>query len=364
MSTSKLVVPAIFQKDFLDAVTPLPIDHLYGAMGGDVGLRAQQWLPQPKADQLAEYVESAHKKSLAFFYCLNVACLGNREFTAEGQRWLVERLGWLDDIGVDGVVLSNPYLIAFAHRRFPCLRIAVSTAAAIDSVDKAQFFESQGASVLYLPEYINRDFPLLAQIRKRTRAEIVLLANVGCLLHCPIRNYHINLVSHSGESLELGTYVDYPLMWCSREKAREPGQMLKAPWIRPEDLGMYEEIGLAQFKLAGREMDRPWVERVTSAYAARRYDGDLNDIILGFDHLEPYGKLPVRIPNRALDGFLDFFQKKHDCRMGCRDCRYCDEFAASVSHVEDKGRRDSFVARVDRAIERFESGAFRTTSGK
>jgi collagenase-like PrtC family protease len=359
----KLVVPAVFQKDFLDAVSQFPIDHLYGAMGGDLGLRAPQWLPQPKADELATYVEAARAKGIAFFYCLNVACLGNREFTADGQRWIVERLGWLDDLGVEGVVLSNPYLIAFAQKRFPRLRIAVSTATAIDSVDKAQFFEGQGASVLYLPEYVNRDFPLLAQIKKRTRAEIVLLSNVGCLLHCPIRQYHINLVSHSNESHELGTYVDYPLMWCSKEKARDAGQMLKAPWIRPEDLGAYEEIGIDQFKLAGREMDGPWVERVTRAYAARRYDGDLNDIILGFDQLEPFGKLPIRIPNRALDGFVDFFKKKHDCRMGCRDCRYCDDFAASVSILEDKGRND-FVNRVGRAIDRFESGAFRTASGK
>ena len=81
----KLVVPAIFQTDFLDTVGTAPIDHLYGAMGGDVGLRATQWLPQPKADELASYVEAARARSIAFFYCLNVACLGNREFTAEGQ---------------------------------------------------------------------------------------------------------------------------------------------------------------------------------------------------------------------------------------------------------------------------------------
>ncbi len=187
----------------------------------------------------------------------------------------MERLGWLDDLGVEGVVLSNPYLIAFAHKRFPRLRIAVSTATAIDSVDKAQFFAGQGASVLYLPEYVNRDFPLLTQIRKRVHADIVLLSNVGCLLHCPIRQYHINLVSHSNESHELGTYVDYPSMWCSKEKARDAGQMLKAPWIRPvEDLAVYEEIGIEQFRSwrASGEMDRPWVERVTCAYAERRYD--------------------------------------------------------------------------------------------
>jgi collagenase-like PrtC family protease len=357
----KLVVPAIFNTDFLDTVAGYPISHLYGSVAGDVGLRANQWLPQPKADDFAQYVDYARRKGVAFFYCLNVACLGNREFTSEGQRWLVERLGWLADIGVEGVVLSNPYFVAFAHRRFPHLRIAVSTSAAIDSVDKAQFFEGQGADTLYLPEYINRDFPLLAQIRKRVRTKLVLLANVGCLLHCPIRQYHINLVSHSNESLELGTYVDYPLMWCTQEKAREPALMLKSPWIRPEDQALYEEIGIDEFKLAGREMDRAWVERGTEAYARRRYDGDLNDLVLGFDHLEPYGRLPVRIPNRALDGFVEFFRKKHDCRAGCRDCRYCDDYAAERITAEDG--RDSFVNRVGKAIARFESGGFRTVSG-
>lgn len=358
----KLVVPAVFEDGFLDSISSLPVGHLYGAMGGDVGLRPTRWLPQPKSDELAAYVASARANGIPFFYCLNVACLGNREFTADGQRWLVERLGWIEELGCVGVVLGNPYFVAFAHKRFPRLQIAVSTAAAIDSVDKALFFEHQGASVLYLPEFINRDLQLLSQLRKRVRAKLVLLANVGCLLHCPIRQYHINVVSHSNESLELGTYVDYPLMFCTREKANDPGQMLKAPWIRPEDAGLYEEIGIEYFKLAGREMDRPWIERVAGAFAARRYDGDLNDLVLGFDHLEPYGKMPVRIPNRALDGFVEFFQKKHDCRMGCRDCRYCDDYAQERIQVEPD--RDAFVKRVDRAIARFESGAFRTASGK
>jgi collagenase-like PrtC family protease len=358
----KLVIPAVFEQGFLDAMAPLPIAHLYGAMGGDVGLRANQWLEQPKFEDLADYVAGARARGIEFYYCLNVACLGNREFTAEGQRWLVERLGALDDLGVDGIVLSNPYLLAFAHKRFPNLKIAVSTAAAIDSVDKALFFEDHGASVLYLPEFINRDFPLLAQIRKRTRAELVLLANVGCLLQCPIRQYHINLVSHSNESAELGTYVDYPLMWCTHEKAMDAGQMLKSPWIRPEDMSIYEQIGVDQFKLGGREMDRGWIERAANAYAAGRYDGDLNDLILGFDHLEPYGRIPVRIPNPALDGFVEFFRKKHDCRIGCRDCRYCDDYARERAQVETA--RDAFVARVERAIAKFEGGAFRTASGR
>jgi hypothetical protein len=109
-------------------------------------------------------------------------------------------------------------------------------------------------------------------------------------------------------------------------------------------------------------MDRAWNERVIRAYAGRRHDGDLNDLILGYDQMEPYGNMTVRIPNRAMDGFIDFFHKKHDCRVGCRDCRYCDDWAARALRFADD--HEAFSRRVGRALERFEAGEFRTVSGR
>ena len=358
----RLVVPAIYDRDFLDAMAGLPIAHFYGSTATDSGLRANSDLPRIGDDGLADFVAAAHRQSQAFFYCLNVACLGNREFTAEGQRWLVERLGWIAEVGCDGVVLSNPYLVAFAKKRFAALQVAVSSANGIDSVDKVLYFQSQGVDLVYLPEYVNRDFPLLRQMRKRTSVRLVPLSNTGCMINCPIRAYHSTITSHAKASLELGAYVDYPLLWCTKEKIHDPAQMVKSPLIRPEDLRVYEELGIEEFKLAGREMDRAWNERVIRAYAARRYDGDLNDLILGFDQMEPYGNVTVRIPNRAMDGFIDFFQKKHDCRVGCRDCRYCDDWAASALRFADD--HASFAKRVANALERYESGQFRTVSGR
>ncbi|MEA2627221.1 MAG: hypothetical protein QOD06_3266, partial [Candidatus Binatota bacterium] len=264
----KLVIPAVYEDDFVDAVAELPIAHLYGASGGDSGLRANDALPQIADDALAEYVAQARNRGLGFFYALNASCFGNGEFTAEGQRWLVERLGWISDVGCDGVCLSNPYLIAFAKKRFPTLRVAVSAATAADSVDKILYLEADGADVIYLPEYVNRDFPLLRHLVKRCRARLVVLANVGCMISCPIRAYHTMITSHAKASLEVGAYVDYPLLWCSHEKARDPAQMLKSPWIRPEDVAVYEELGIEELKLAGREMDRAWNERVIRAFAA------------------------------------------------------------------------------------------------
>ncbi len=358
----KLVVPAVFDEDFLDSFAGFPIGHLYGAAATDAGLRANGELPQIAEDALAAYVARARVLGFGFFYALNAACLGNREFTADGQRWLVERLGWIAEIGCQGVVLANPYLVAFAKKRFPALEVAVSSATGVDSVDKVAYFAADGADLVYLPEYLNRDFPLLRQMAKRTRLRLVPLSNTGCMINCPIRAYHSTITSHAKTSLELGAYVDYPLLWCTHEKARDPAQMVKSPFIRPEDLHVYEELGIEEFKLAGREMDRAWNERLIRAYAARRYDGEINDLILGLDHLEPYGTMPVRLPNRALDGFIDFFHKKHDCRVGCRECRYCDDWAAKALRIEPD--QDAFVKRVGGALERFETGEFRSVSGR
>ena len=71
----KLVVPAVFQRDFLDAVAQFPIDHLYGAMGGDVGLRAQQWLPQPKAGLNSRPTSNPRTKKECFIFLLPECCL-------------------------------------------------------------------------------------------------------------------------------------------------------------------------------------------------------------------------------------------------------------------------------------------------
>ena len=357
-----LVVPALYETSYLDEMADLPIAHLYGASARDSGLRANNELPAAPDDALAAFVAAARARGLDFFYCLNVSCLGNREFTAEGQRWIVERLGFIVDAGCRGVVLSNPYLVAFAKKRFPALEVAVSSANGIDSPDKVAYCAADGADLIYLPEYVNRDFPLLRQMAKRTRARLVPLSNTGCMIHCPIRAYHSMVTSHASASLELGAYVDYPLLWCTHEKLEDPAQMVKSPLIRPEDLERYEALGIHDFKLAGREMDREWNERVIRAYAVRRWDGDLNDLILGYDQMEPYGRMSVRIPNRALDGFMDYFEKKHDCRAGCRDCRYCDDWAAKA--VQFRLDHPSFSKRVADSLDRFESGEFRTTSGR
>lgn len=349
----ELIVPTSFDERLLGALPPYPVRYIYGSLPGEPSARAARWLPPVDQEQVAEHIRMARALGMGFLYTLNAGCGGNAEFTGEGQRWLVERLGWLVAAGADGLVTANPYVMAMVRRRFPELRVHVSTLANVDTVEKALFYQELGVSAIYLPEYINRDFRLLKALSRHVERDLVVVVNLGCLLHCPIRNYHANFISHASENL---CYFDYSLATCIGMKAVRPVELIKAPWIRPEDLSRYEVIRIRHFKIAGREQETPWILRAVAAYSARSYPGDLNDLVTGLGSVDPFGRLPLRIHNALLEGFIEFFDKK-DCRLGCGECAYCDEWARRA--ISADGDRRRFATRIKRVVQRFTSGSFR-----
>ncbi len=353
----KLLVPTTFQEDFLKAIDGLAVGSLYGALPQDPSLRANKWLPDVSVSQFEAHVRQARSRGIGFIYAMNTRSAGSWEFTAEGQRWLVERLGWLTKTGAQGVVTANPYIIEMIKKRFPKLEAHVSTLADVDDVDKARFFQDLGADAIYVPEYANRDLRFLRALAPRVTCPIVLTVNLGCLIRCPIRNYHTSCISESRESLEHGHFVDYSMMKCTSLKVQYPAEMLKGPWIRPEDLGLYEDLGIKEFKIAGREQGIDWILRGIRAYSQGSYAGDLNDLIAGFDVVRPLGNVPIRIDNQKLDGFLAGLVK-HDCHLGCLQCDYCDTWVPKAVTV-DEGTRKRQAQHIEATIARFTTGSFR-----
>lgn len=356
----RLIAPTPFSIEFLEAIKPYPVRNIYGALPEDPGLRSRAWLPAIDERTVEEHVRQALAQGIGFLYVLNAACWGNREFTAQGQRTLVDRLGWLESIGAEGLVAANPYIIEFIRSRAPGLKVYVSTLSNVNTVDKAQFYQDMGCEGLHLPEYVNRDFRLLRAVTAARPGDIALTVNLGCLLHCPLRDYHANFISHSGESLDRGCYLDYSLMKCTHLKLLHPVELLKSPWIRPEDLAAYEKLGIDTFKISGRVEQLPWILRAVGAYSGRGYDGPLNDLLSGIEDIEPFGRFPFRIDNRSLDGFLDFFGQ-HDCSLGCDGCGYCEGWVERS--VGPAGNGEEYRRGLERTLKATTSGSFRAPLG-
>ncbi|HZD39588.1 MAG TPA: peptidase U32 family protein, partial [Terriglobales bacterium] len=355
----RLIVPTTFEPEFLQRIAAFPVRSLYGSLAEEPGGRAKKWLPAADKEEIEQSIQQARARGIDFYYTMNGSCGGNREFTAEGQKWLAERLGWLVEAGAAGVVVTNPYVIEMVRRRYPELRVALSSIVNVNSVDKVLFYQDLGVDMIYLPEYLGRDFRLLRALRKKTRCELVLILNLGCLVHCPLRDYHANFVSHASDCLDRGCYVDYSFAKCTQIKSTKPVELMKAPWIRPEDVGLYEELGFTEFKLAGREKGGEWILRALAAYTNRKYDGPLNDFVIGFDGIEPFGEFPILLDNRRLDGFIEFFRKK-DCRQGCDRCSHCADWLARAVSIDGQPHR--YGQNIERLLRRFTTGSFKAPS--
>ena len=129
---------------------------------------------------------------------------------------------------------------------------------------------------------------------------------------------------------------------CALEILTNKEALIKSRWVRPEDLVLYDSLGYSRFVLAGREMSTEWIVNAVKAYAERRYEGNLIDILsapflTGETALPREVKRPF-IDNQKLGGFLEFF-KTVDCRHHCHDCLYCRQVAdEAVSTFEDENR--------------------------
>jgi hypothetical protein len=62
-------------------------------------------------------------------------------------------------------------------------------------------------------------------------------------------------------------------------KLARPDELIKARWIRPEDVGDYDEIGIDSLKLLERFRNTETLMQVVKAYEQRRFDGNLVELL-------------------------------------------------------------------------------------
>jgi len=360
----KLLVPTNWDPDLILPLSRLEAEvQLYGvlptSMIGSGGRGADN--VHMAENQVEEYIERAHSAGLKFDYILNAPSMVNMEWDENTHRELLEQIRWITSMGVDSVTVSIPYLIELIKRQFPQLDVRVSTIAHVSSVARAKLFESLGADSITLDINVNRDFTLLKAIRSAVNCGLTVLLNNLCLYQCPYEYYHHDTLGHASQSYNPlnGYYEDYCVLRCTLDRLWDMSQAIKCRWVRPEDIHVYEEIGIDMFKTSGRSMPTERILNAATAYSSRRYQGNLYDILnvitpkVGFGNSDlpgvqnnVIGSLPrLYIDNQALEGFIDFF-KKQDCLSGCSHCDYCQRIANKVIQF-DREEVDEYVAMLN-----------------
>jgi collagenase-like PrtC family protease len=388
----KISVPHNWQSDLLDTLDLSAVGEFYGKLEEDAagGGRASNISVPITPGKLAEEVRRIHSRGLRFNYLLNAICMDNRELTRSMQNELARLVDWLVSIGVDGVTVTLPYMLEYVRKRAPRISLTVSTIAHVDSPEKARLWESLGADRITLDEVtVNRDFPRLQAIRSAVRCKLQLIVNNGCLRECPFTTAHAAAGAHASQSghSTKGFMLDFYRIYCLYTRLREPVQFIRGDWIRPEDLSIYEDIGIDNIKLVSRGMSTAALRRIVAAYTCRRYDGNFLDLLpsagksliftsgISVFRALRYFFRPglvnvfklmrirqtlsameglVSIDNRCLDGFVERLRRNGCAGDSCNECRICNEVAEiavrvdkdQLAHVckEVRGLIDSFVS--------------------
>ena len=366
----QLTVPTTFTDSFLDKVAGLneeygqggdQIFELYGSLqfGAFNSARPAKYLPGVSPARFARHVQDARDRGLRFNYLFNAPAYANLEYTHKGRKELERILGFLVDSGVHSVTVTVPYLAEIISATFPRLEVVVSTIGYVDSLRGLEQFHRAGAGRVVLDVEVNRDFSFLRTAVSNSPVPIELIVNTVCIYQCHYKFNHYAVAafgSHDSPEHPGGTpYNQFYLNWCFLEKLSREGEFLISPWLRPEDMALWEDIGIRFFKLAGRGLPEDEIIRLCRAYLGRSFSGNLLDL-LGWPHWQQFNKcadgttlspLDISLNNSKLDGFLDFFAKKNrDCRLGCDGCNHCHTWSRKALDRGDNALRARYIANM------------------
>jgi len=353
----------------------LPVDDLGGG-------RSSFPLCQISQTAFESHVRELQRAGFRFNYLLNALCMDNTESTSEGRKKIHILLDWIAGLGIERVTVSNPVLFTMIKERYPHFQVCVSAVANVNSPRRARYWESLGAESITLPGYNacrNRSF--LVSMRQSVRCSLQLIVNDACQFQCPLYIYHYCRESHASQSRHSlrGYSLDYCFIMCRFNRLRDKVNFIRSNWIRPEDIGYYERLGVDSFKIVDRRLPTGILTNILNAYVRDGlYEGNLLDLLpvfhgrtfnahkdwkrrvfllrnlLHVDFFETvrfmklFDAVDMNVDNAALNGFLE--NMPADCDgNSCDSCSYCRD-AAEKSVIVDEKYRVRLLSTVERLL--------------
>lgn len=253
-----------------------------------------------------------------------------------GQLLVLEEAGALD-----GIVFSDAYLLLALAKQSPQLVARLEAIPSInfviDSIEKTitllRLTEQCGLlppDKLPLDRELNRQpgrlKHLVSQIRTRFPAvKIELLANEGCLAHCPFRATHEALIAAVNNGTTIDTLQINRQLGCVHSLMHEPYRVLSSPVILPEDVHRYD--GVADIiKICGRSLGKEFLMRTIQSYMTRVSPENFLSLLDAAHWMAQHWQLDVKkMPEDVYQRLIG------GCSGDCRNCTVCRELFTGVA---------------------------------
>ena len=245
---------------------------------------------------------------------------------------------------LDGIIFCDGYFLnalsSHGGGALGALEAVPGINCMIDSMDKARAFLElvdqtafKRPSKLVLDRSLNRNpkalETIVAQLKKAYPGmRLELLANEGCLYHCPFKPAHDAQISLTNTGLvrERGCEINRE-RGCMKVLFNDPVRLFKSPFIRPEDIDDYSHL-VDTIKISGRTLGRDFLQNTLTAYIQGSHGGNLLDLLDAMRWMADFffvdnKKISKCDVNRLLS-----------CTKECSSCDHCKKILDSTTRTK------------------------------
>lgn len=244
--------------------------------------RIKSSVPNPSRKESESHIRLAHELGFNFNYLLNASRISSLENSLKLKK-LKNYLDWIVDLDIKTVTVADPKLMDFLARDYPSLGIVVSVIAGLKSEKEVIDYKKSYPTIsrINVDTSLNNDLEELGKIDRVAHSlgiKIELLLNESCICNCPYRKQHYDFVSKESVSSDVYDDTEFHIKcWDLRKKS--PQKLINGAWIKPEDINLYEKIGIDLGKISGREMSSEYLINTAQAYLSRKFNGELRDLL-------------------------------------------------------------------------------------
>jgi collagenase-like PrtC family protease len=254
-------------------------------------------------DSLKKITEVCHRHAIETNVVLNAWDITDNPFDPVKERKIKTFIQDLEKISVDWITLSSPIWITWAADIRRTIKIDLSLYAEVTSPLLAKEFLSMGVNRITLPQQINKNISLIQRIKDYAQAPLTLFVNSKCVSggFCPYSIAHRSYKSTKTlVPQDQWKTFDDPLItrFCKPHHKSHPVDVFFSPTIRPEDLHLYEAVGVDCFKIASREASPEKTIQLVKAYGERSFHGPIGELWT----VTPDKNTP---PNKFFDGIFE-----------------------------------------------------------
>jgi hypothetical protein len=345
------IIDGDFNIDLLSLIQreKLPVSHIILYVKENPIGNSSIFLPRelPSFETFKTNIEHMKRANLTPIVSIDSTCQGNLEAHIKQYDAMNTFIDKLNQLEISEVLVSSPNILGYITTNFPFMKVYISYSQYITSLNRSKIFFELGADSIILHadiiRYLNllKNFIKLKKVMTDKKRDYILPLNLGCNWGCIHWNQHHNLQSHrticspifpDQEKLSnVNDEFDYPLLYCWKKRLEEPLNFLKAGWISPNNIEMYQNLGYNNFLLFTSGFSNEKIINILKSYRDKLLNTDFNEYI-NIPH--PYGSywssLDIESEKISLNPeFIEMFCTKfpYDCTYPFERIinEYCDK---------------------------------------